>query len=95
MAREIAPVMAAGFVLAVTTGALIFTGGAIDYYAGGWFRTKMILLSCALVFHFAVYRPVTRAEAGRFGPIVHKLTGAATVLLWFSVAFAGRAIAYF
>ena len=95
MARETAGAAAAGLALLLASGLLVFTGGAVEYYATPWFRTKMEALFVALAFHLVVYRSVTRAGAGRVGPWTCRLTGAVTVLLWFGVAFAGRAIAYF
>ena len=75
-------------------GALIFTGGSEAYYAGYWFRLKMVLV-LTLLFHFTVFRVVTRSETGRVSRFGYRLTGAATLVLWFGVAWAGRAIAFF
>jgi hypothetical protein len=91
--REMQPVMLTGLTLMVLTGALIFTGGAEAYFAGYWFRLKMTLLVAALMFHVTVYRMVTRGE--RPAAIARRLTGAVMLLLWFGVACAGRAIAFF
>jgi hypothetical protein len=93
--REIRPVMLAGLALTVATGALIFTGGAQPYYEGYWFRLKMVLLVVTLLYHVTVFRVVTSADEGRFPPVTYRLTGAATLVLWFGVAWAGRAIAFF
>ena len=35
----------------LVSGALIFTGGAVSYFEGQWFRRKMTLLLIALVFN--------------------------------------------
>ena len=91
--REMQPVMLTGLTLMVLTGALIFTGGAEAYFAGYWFRLKMTLLVTALMFHVTVYRIVARGE--RPAAIARRLTGAVMLLLWFGVACAGRAIAFF
>jgi uncharacterized membrane protein SirB2 len=93
--KEIAPATAAGLTLMVATGALIFTGGAEAYYQGYWFRLKMVLLLVALVFHFTIFRTVTRADEGHFTRAACRLTGAAALVLWFGVGWAGRAIAFF
>ena len=95
MARDIRPGLAIGLTLMLASGFLIFTGGAVEYFDTPWFRTKMEVLLVALLFHFLWYRRVTAAPDGRFGPTVYRLTGALTLLLWFGVAFAGRAIGYF
>lgn len=90
---EIQPVMLIGLALMLLTGALIFTGGAEAYFAGYWFRLKMQLLLTALIFQATVYRIVVRADTpGR--AIVQRMTGLFMLLLWFGVAYAGRAIAF-
>jgi hypothetical protein len=91
--REMQPVMLTGLTLMVLSGGLIFTGGAEAYFAGYWFRLKMMLLAAALIFHVTVYRIVARRETR--ATIARRLTGALMLLLWFGVACAGRAIAFF
>src|ERR1051325_7546293 len=72
-----------GVVVMVTSGLLIFTGGAEAYYAGSWFRLKMCLLALALLFHFTIYRTVAAGGAAGFSPVTAKLTGLASLALWF------------
>ena len=84
-----------GLVLILISGALIFTGGAVSYFEGQWFRRKMALLAIAIVFNFTVFRKVTNAEEGRYSPLLNRITGFLTLLLWFSVGASGRAIAFF
>ena len=95
LSREVRPYAATGLVLALFSGFLIFTGGAEGYFPGEWFRSKMILLAIALVFHFTLFRAVIRAEENRFNPILNKITAVLTLVLWFSVGIAGRWIAFF
>ena len=95
LSREVRPYAAAGLALALFSGFLIFTGGAEGYFPGQWFRNKMMLLLVALIFHFTVFRAVVRAEEGRFNPILNKVAGLLTLVLWFSVGVAGRWIAFF
>jgi uncharacterized membrane protein SirB2 len=95
LSREVRPYAATGLALALFSGFLIFTGGAEGYFPGEWFRNKMILLTIALVFHFALFRAVIRAEENRFNPILNKITAVLTLVLWFSVGVAGRWIAFF
>ena len=93
--RDVRPVLLTGLTLSLVTGALIFTGGAQPYYEGYWFRLKMVLLVITLLFHATVYRTVSTAPDGRFSVGAHRLTGVCLLVLWFSVAWAGRAIAFF
>jgi hypothetical protein len=91
--REMQPVMLTGLAVMLVSGGLIFTGGAEAYFAGYWFRLKMVLLMLALVFHATVYRMVTRGN--RPAAMLRRITGVLLLLLWFGVACAGRAIAFF
>jgi hypothetical protein len=90
--REMKPVLLTGLALMLVTGGLIFTGGAEAYFAGFWFRLKMMLLLAALLFQVTVYGIVTRFELAL---IARRITGVTLLLLWFGVACAGRAIAFF
>ena len=93
--REVQPVLLLGLLLMAGSGLLIFIGGAEAYYAGFWFRLKMVLLAVAVLFQFTVHRAIASAPAGRVSPAVQRLTGLSTLVLWFGVACAGRAIAFF
>ena len=93
--QDVRPVLLTGLTLSMVTGLLIFTGGAQPYYEGYWFRFKMVLLALTLLFHFTVYRAVSTAPEGRYSALTNGATGACMLLLWFSVAWAGRAIAFF
>lgn len=95
LARNIAPWRMAGLLLSLITGALLFTGGAVSYFAGNWFRWKMVLLALALIFNFTAFRIVAYADEDRFNPWLRRTTGGLTLLLWFGVGAAGRAIAFF
>lgn len=94
-ARPVYPAMSIGLVLMVVTGGLIFAGGAEAYFAGQWFRLKMVLLVIAVLFNFTVFRAVSFADEGRFGQSATAAVGVLALLLWFAVGWAGRAIAYF
>jgi len=93
--REMQPVMLVGLALMMGSGLLIFMGGAEAYYAGYWFRLKMVLFATAVTFQFTVNRAIASAPAERFSPAVRRITGFATLVLWFGVGCAGRAIAFF
>ena len=95
LARDIAPWRMAGLLLSVVSGALIFTGGAVSYFEGPWFRWKMTLLTVASIFNFTVFRAVAYADEGRFNPWLRRAIGGLTLLVWFGVGVAGRAIAFF
>jgi hypothetical protein len=82
--RLLRPWAVAGFLLAVTCGALLFVTQAGDYLENGWFRAKMALLAVALLnaaLHFWIGRASRR-------------TALASIVLWPCVLLAGRMIAY-
>ena len=54
-----------------------------------------VLFATAVTFQFTVNRTIATAPAGRFSPAVRRITGLATLMLWFGVGCAGRAIAFF
>jgi len=84
-----------GMILMVSSGLLIFIGGAVGYFMGEWFRLNMILLITALVFHFSVFRTVVRANADRYSLLAQRGTAAFELLIWLGVGAAGRTIAFF
>ena len=95
LTQDIAIPRTAGLILMLLSGALIFTGGAVSYFQGEWFHRKMVLLAIALIFNFTQFRKVTKAEEGRYSPLMNRVTGLLALLLWLSVGAAGRAIAFF
>jgi uncharacterized membrane protein SirB2 len=95
LTQDIAIPRRVGLVLMLLSGALIFTGGAVSYFQGEWFHRKMVLLAIALIFNFTLFRKVTKAEEGRYSPLINRVTGLLALLLWLSVGAAGRAIAFF
>jgi hypothetical protein len=70
----------------LTTGFLLFMSEAMKCYGNDSFRAKMLLLFTALVFRFALYPRLTR----NWG----KLAAGLSLVLWFSVGLAGRAIGF-
>src|SRR5499427_3683716 len=60
--RQLGPWMAAGFVVMVITGVLLFYAVPVRSYQSIWFRMKVVLLICAglnaWIFHATIYRSV-------------------------------------
>lgn len=78
--------------VSVSSGFLLFASEAMKCYASGPFFIKMPLLFFALVFTFAFQKKMTRSDepsgASKFGAVL-------SMVLWFGVGLAGRAIAFF
>ena len=90
----LAPWTGLGMVLMAVSGALMFASDAMRYYESEPFHIKLGLLCVAFGLHFTWFRKASRDE-GRMSPWVGKVTAAVTLLVWISVGFAGRAIAFF
>ena|SRR5215469_15327914 len=64
------------------------------YLGSNPFRIKMTLLSLALVFHFGVLRKAIASAPGSRPRWVNVTIACLSLTLWFSVGWAGRAIAF-
>ena len=95
IAREMMPLSIGALVATLLTGTLLFTSEATKCWANIAFRYKMLFLLLALLFQFTGMQKVARAEDQRFSPLTRKVTAFVAIFLWFGVAAAGRAIAFF
>lgn len=84
----------AGLLLAMASGFFVFLPDPARYAANKSFLTKMSILMIAILFQYTVYRRVLRAESSAPTPRRHVLVPLLSLLLWFSVGWAGRAIAF-
>jgi len=86
-----------GFVLAISCGLLLFGCKAEEYYYNPFFRAKIVLLALvgvhALIFRKGVYKVVAKWDTKPI-PSVAKLAAAVSLVLWVSIACAGRGIGY-
>ena len=84
-----------GLILIATCGILMFGSKAEEYYFNIYFRLKLLFL--ALIFiHGWVFRPSVYEHPERIGgtPGRAKMAAILSLLLWTSVACAGRGIGY-
>ena len=81
--------IAIGLLLSVATGVLLFAPRATVASANPIFRTKMLLLAAAVLFHFTVHRGVARRPIASSAAL--RTTGVVGGLLWMGVALAGAA----
>jgi hypothetical protein len=98
VARRLLPWMAAGFVVMVVSGVLLFYAIPVRSYQSVWFRLKVILLILAginaWVFHAGVWRRVANWDLDPITPASARVAGAASLVLWAFIIFSGRMIAY-
>src|SRR5262245_7731649 len=92
--RNLAPATLGGLALMTLTGGLIFASGATRYVDSRSFQVKMSIYAIAIVVQCAVYiLALRRREQASSGAIWVVMCGL-TMLLWFGVGIAGRAIAF-
>ena len=88
-----------GMGLLLITCSLLMAGcRAEEYYHNAFFRTKMTVLVLvgvhALIFRRGVYRDTAALDAAPRIPARAKLTASLSLILWTSLAIAGRGIGY-
>lgn len=82
-----------GLLFLVLSGLFMLLPSAAIYHPNPVFWLKMKLLVAALAVHFLLLVPLVRSSKGE--TVLAKLLAVASLLLWFSVAAAGRAIGFF
>jgi hypothetical protein len=87
-----------GFVLVATCGVLLLGTKAEEYFLNPFFKLKVVLLALvgvhALVFRGSVYNKPAELDALAEPPARAKLAAGLSLLLWISIACAGRSIGY-
>ena len=83
----------------IITGTLLFASDAVSKYCPNpAFHIKLILILLAgmnmSIFHFTVYRNVSRWDHVPSPPLWAKVVGTISVLLWAGVVVAGRWIGF-
>lgn len=95
---RLAPWAAAGFVVMVVSGALLFYSAPLVRYHNLFFRFKMVALMLALlnvwVFHATVYKRVAEWDLDPVPPKRARVAGAVSLVLWALIITAGRMMAY-
>ena len=93
VAAELSTWTLVGIGIMLTSGVLKAFTEPMKLYYNDPYWWKMYFLILALVFHFTIFRKVTRSDnASR---LVHGVTGAMALILWFGVGIFGRAIGFF
>jgi hypothetical protein len=89
VAKNLSPWINTGILVQLITGAYLFSGDPGEYVQVAAFRSKMLLLLLALIFHFTVTRKAT-APAQDSAPLGWRRPAAVISLgLWVSVLLAG------
>ena len=94
LARQLQPWAVGALTLVILSGMLIFLATPPKYLSSNPFRVKMALLCLAILFHFGVLRRFVASEPRLRPRVVNVVVACVSVTLWFSVGWAGRAIAF-
>jgi uncharacterized protein DUF6644 len=94
LARHAARWGSAGLILAMVSGFLVFLPDPARYAANHSFQFKMIMLPVAALFQYTLYRRTVFHQVQ--SPVKRRfvLVPLLSLTLWFSVGWAGRAIAF-
>ena len=83
VARDSTPWVIIGFLGLVATGIPQLVQNAMREYYSDFFWIKMYVLPVALIYTFTIRRMVAQADEGRVSPVVQKVVGLVSILLWF------------
>jgi hypothetical protein len=93
LVSETRPWNAFGLVLSIGSGVLLLVSEAVKLAGSPPFAVKMALFAAAWLYPSLVHRHVVRRRDATDG--VGKASAALALFLWFGVALAGRAIAFY
>ena len=92
------PWTAAGFLVMIASGALLFYAAPVLRYQNLFFRLKMVTLVLAVInawaFHRTVYRKVSDWDLDPVPPRLARVAGGLSLVLWAVMITLGRMIPY-
>jgi len=94
LARQLKPLRTGAVTMVILSGLLIFLATPEKYLGSHPFQIKMALLSCAMLFHFGVLRRFIASAPLSCPRRINVIVAFLSLTLWFSVGWAGRAIAF-
>ena len=96
--RRLLPWSAAGLLLMVVSGALLFYSAPLVRYHNVFFRFKLAVLVFAVlnswIFHVTVFRRVAEWDLDPVPPRTARLASGLSLLSWAAIITAGRMMAY-
>ncbi len=98
LAGHLLPWTLAGFAVVATSGAMMFTAHATEFWGNPAFTVKLSLIALAganaLWFHLGAYRNAYGWDVDRRAPAGAKAAAVLSLLLWVGVISCGRLLAY-
>jgi hypothetical protein len=93
VAGQLAPWSIGAAILTIVSGILLFLSEAMKCYGNAAFPYKMWFLLAGIVLYLVAQRRVT-SPTSRMSPGMLKVIAVLSLILWYGVAIAGRAIAF-
>ncbi len=93
VAGQLAPWTVWAAVVTIVTGILLFLSEAMKCYGNAAFPWKMWLMLGGILLYLFFQRRIT-APGARVSPAQLKIVAVLSLILWYGVAIAGRAIAF-
>jgi hypothetical protein len=93
VAAALSPVTLVGLGTMIVTGLLLFSSEAMKCYDNAAFPWKMACFFSGIIIYLTLHRRITKLDDAKIG-IGAKAVAALSLMLWFGVAVAGRAIAF-
>jgi len=98
LAKVLVPVAAAGLLIAIAAGFMLFSIRAVQYASLGLFQVKLALILCGigngLLLRRAVAWETASHDIGVLPPARLRAAGAASIAIWLSVLVCGRMLAF-
>jgi hypothetical protein len=95
VATQLATWTYSGLFVMLATGVLLFASEPMKCYESPPFRVKMIAFLLAVVYQLTIYRKLTKSDEIRSNYAGSGALAGISLLLWFGVALAGRAIGFY
>jgi hypothetical protein len=98
LSRHALPWTVGAFVVAMTTGLLMFTAHAEDFLTNRVFALKMGLILAAgvnaAILHTGPWRSIAQWDTGALPPARVRFSAALSIAIWVTVVACGRLLAY-
>ena len=94
LARDVQPWLVGSILVLLGTGISLFLSEAVKCYYSTPFWVKITTIPLALLFTATVRQRVAMLDEPSARPVLHKLVGLLSILLWVTVAAAGRWIGF-
>jgi hypothetical protein len=92
LTRELSPYLNGSLATILVSGVLLYLSEALKTFDNPAFWIKIYALLGAIVFHYAVVRRVAKAD--QVSPRIGWTVGVVSLVLWLTIGWAGRAIAF-